>query len=225
MTEAVYNQQIVGQGLARLTSAFVTKPNIRKMLAVYLQPFQDLEDRIWGVINDRILSQATCYSNLVSIPGTDNIVFDTLGSLVGVRRAGLGDIALKSIIYLEVAVNRATGRTSDWAKFFTILKPFCSGTVIYLDGDAAFYYGLWDVQLDPNQLGVALNKAVPNGVGGSFAYTTWADGNDWMWSSRYDSSAGQGTWGSRYDASVGGLWIAGIGFGPGFSPEFASEEV
>jgi len=193
------------------------------MLAVYLAPFQDLEDAIWGVLNDRILSTATTYSGLVSVPGTDNSVFDVLGALVGVKRAGLGDVALESVIYLEVAVNRATGRTTDWAKFFTILKPFCSGTVIYLDGDAAFYYGLWDLQLDPNQIGLALSKAVPNGVGGSFAYTTWPDGNDFMWSSRYDSSAGQGKWGSRYDTSVGGLWVAGIGWGPGLSPLFLSE--
>ena len=205
-----YNTQVVGQGLARLTSAYITKPNVRALLAVYLQPFQDLEDRIWSVLNTRILRTATCYSNTVSIPGTDNVVFDTLGALVGVSRGGLGDLSYRSVIYLEVAVNRATGRTTDWSGFFNILQPYCSGTVIYLDGEAAFYYGLWNLTLDPNQIGLALSKAVPNGVGGYFAYTTWPDGNDFEWGSRYSAGAGQGTWGSRYNTATGGLWVAGI---------------
>jgi hypothetical protein len=208
------NTQIVGQGLARLTSAFITKPNIRKLLAVYLQPWQDLEIATWGVMNGRFLSSAPMYSGTVSIPGTDNSVFDVIGKLVGVARSGLGDYSYRSIIYLEIAVNRATGRTSDWAKFFTILEPFCSGTVIYLDGEAAFYYGLWDLTLDPNQIGAALIKAVPNGIGGEFVYTTWPDGNDFEWSSIYDAAAGQGKWGSIYDATVGGLWVAEIGLNP-----------
>jgi hypothetical protein len=169
-----------------------------------------LEDRIRSVLNTRILRTATCYSNTVSIPGTDNVVFDTLGALVGVSRGGLGDLSYRSVIYLEVAVNRATGRTTDWSGFFNILQPYCSGTVIYLDGEAAFYYGLWNLTLDPNQIGLALSKAVPNGVGGYFAYTTWPDGNDFEWGSRYSAGAGQGTWGSRYNTATGGLWVAGI---------------
>ena len=214
MAIPTFNQQIVGQGLSRLTSAFITKPVCRALLAVYLQPFQDLEDAIWSVLNGRFLSTAPVNSGLVSIPSTDNTVFDVIGGLVGVARAGLGDLAYKSLIYLEIAVNRATGRTSDWAGFFNILKPYCSGTVIYLDGQAAFYYGLWDVILDPNQIGTALIKAVGCGIGGEFVYTTWPDGNDFEWSSVYNAAVGQGAWGSAYTTAVGGLWVAEIGLDP-----------
>lgn len=220
----VQNQQIVGQSLARLTSAYITKPNVRAMLAVYTQPFQDRENAMFEAMGYRVLATTPVNSNTVSIPGTDNSAFDVLGSIVGVQRGGLGDLSYKTIIYLQVAVNRATGRTSDWAGFFEILEPYTSGTVIYLDGDAAFYFGIWDVTLDPNQVWGTLNEAVPNGIGGVFAYSIWPDGNDFEFDSIADvGGTGQGTWASITTSTVGGLWVAGMGWGPGLSPLFASE--
>lgn len=222
MTVPARNTQVVGQGLARLTSAFITKPNVRAMLAVYLRPFQDLEDATWGVLTDRFLATTAVNTNDVSIPGMDNSVFDVLGRLVGVQRGGLGDLSFKTVIYLEIAVNRATGRTTDWGKFFTILEPYTSGTVIYLDGDAAFIFALFDLTLDPNQVGTALNRAVPNGIGGFLSYTTWPAGNDLIWSDA-NGDGGQGVWGGAPYSSIGGLMEAAFGWGPGLSPLFASE--
>ena len=217
MTTPSYNQQIVAQGLARLTSAFITKPNIRKMLAVYLQPWQDLEDATWGVLDGRILSTAPLGSTYVSVPGSDNNVFDVIGNIVGVARAGVGDLVLKTLIYLEVAVNKATGRTTDWSNFWTILSPFAvtdvavRPTTFYVSGQAGFYFGLWNLVLDANAVGKALTKACPQGVLGVFAYSTWPDGGDFSCSSVYDGSLGQGGWGSVYDSTAGGPLVAAIG--------------
>jgi hypothetical protein len=205
-----YNNQIVGQGLARLTSAFITKPNVRAMLAVYLQPWQDLEDATWGVLTGRFLASAPVYQ----LPQT-NFVFDVLGALIGEARGSLSDAQLKALIYLRVAVNRSTGRVTDWSRFAQILAPFCDDVPYFLDDAAAtaeqavMYFGCWNLQLPPNTVAQTLARAMANGVYGHFHYSTWPDGNDFEFGSRYDGTAGQGTWGSRYDPTVGGLWVAG----------------
>jgi hypothetical protein len=205
----IYNQQIVSQGLARLTTNYITKPNVRALLAVYLQPFQDLEDATFGVLNDRILATAVKYS----LP-TTNVVFDVIGALIGQTRGPLSDEAYYLIILLRVAANRATGRITDWSKFAGILLPFCADTPIFYGDQGGIYFGCWDVTLPPvvstpNIVASVLGRAVGAGIAGKLAYSTWADGNDFEFTSRYDSSAGQGKWASRYDSTVGGLLVAG----------------
>ena len=203
MTAPNQNQQIVGQGLARLTSAFITQPNIRAMLAVYLQPLQDAEYAVWGVIEDRILSTAALYS----LPQT-NIIFDTYGGLLGVPRVGLSDINYKALLYLQIAVNRSTAATPNWSTFASILKPFVDA-VYYLDGQASLDFGLWNMQLPPLTVCSQLTRAVGNGIGGVFSYSTWSDGNDFQCTSSYNSTAGEAGWGSVYDTTAGGLMVAG----------------
>lgn len=207
MTVPSKNTQIVAQGLARLTSAFITQPNVRAMLAVYLQPFQDIENALGAVLVGRFLSTAPVYT----LPQT-NSVFDAIGALVGQQRFGLSDADYKSILYLRVAVNRATGATPDWSKFGAILLQTAGGPVSYYDGgDAAFFFGVWDMELNPTIVSQTLSGAVPNGVYGLFAYSTWPDGNDFEWGSVYDGTAGQAGWSSFYQPSVGGLLVAGVG--------------
>lgn len=220
-----YNSQVVAQGLARLTSAYVTQPNVRAWLAVLLQPWQDLEDATWQVLTMRLLATATVYA----LPQT-NVVFDSIGALVGQPRQGLADADYKSLIYLRVAVNRATGRTTDWAKFATILLRFSAGPVAYLDGypnaampdvtpqsggDASFYLAVYSLGLSPPLIAGILAAAVPNGMRGTLVYTTWpfapdaagapgANG-DLMCGSVYDATAGNGSLGSVYTTAAGGL--------------------
>lgn len=271
------NLQIVAQGLARLTTQFVAQANIRAMLAVYLQPFQDLENAVWAVMNARILASAlllsppsalaagtasvTNGSTLVTfssaqslsqgmgvvfgsqpgagyvfatpVTGTTgtltvpyfgptnaattiapllgNIVFDELGALVGQPRYAMSDHDYKAMIYLRAAVNRATGRTPDWSKFGSILLQNAGGPVSYYrGGDASFFFGVWDLELNPQIVAQALSAAVPNGVYGLFGYSTWADGNDFEWCDVNNvSSTGQGTWGDSVAGVVGGLLVSG----------------
>lgn len=216
-----YNQQIVAQGLARLTGVYGTSPNIRAWLAAYLGELQAIEDATQGVLTMRFLSTATVWPSTPVNPGdpTSNIVFDTIGALVGQARAGLDDADYRSLIYLRVAVNRATGRTTDWANFATILlRAGAGGPISYYDGagkGAAFFFGVWDipyptVDLNPNVVSAMLSVAVPNGVYGVFAFTTWADGNDFEWCDvNNESTTGEGTWGDSVVGAVGGLLVSG----------------
>jgi len=220
-----YNSQVVAQGLARLTSAYVTQPNVRAWLAVLLQPWQDLEDATWQVLTMRYLGTATVYA----LPQT-NVVFDSIGALVGQPRQGLSDSDYKSLIYLRVAVNRATGRTTDWARFATIMLRFSGGPVAYLDGypnaampqptpqsagDASFYLAMYNLGLSPPLIAGILAAAVANGSRGTLVYTTWpfqADAKgapgangDLICGSVYDATAGNGSLGSTYTTAAGGL--------------------
>jgi hypothetical protein len=199
-----YNTQIVAQGLARLTSQFQTQPNIRGWLAAVLAECQVLETALYGVVTMRFLATATLYT----LPAT-NIVFDNIGALVGQARGPLSDLQYKALILLRIAVNRATGAVPNWSGFAAILAPYCADTPVFYGDQAAIYFGCWDLTLDPNQVASSLGRAVPNGVRALFAYSTWADGSDFEWTSAYDSAIGELGWGSVYVSTVGGLLVAG----------------
>ena len=206
-----YNNQVVGQALARLSGAFITQPTIRAWLMVVMQPWQDLEDATWGVLTLRFLATAA----VLTLPAT-NSVFDSIGALVGVTRAGtiLSDLVMKALIYLRIAVNRCKGQIVDWSRFAQILAPYVGGPVMYLDGQAGVYFGLWNLQLPPNAVGQELARAPGNGIYGELAYSTWPDGEDFGFTSVYDASAGQAGYGSVYTTGVGGLQVAGIELTP-----------
>lgn len=206
MTTPIHNTQIVAQGLARLTSAFTTQPAIRAWLAVCLQPWQDLEDAAFQVLTMRFLATATTYS----LPAT-NVAFDTIGALVGQPRSGLSDSDYKSIIYLRIAVNRSTGRTTDWSNFGAILlRAGAGGPVSFYEAMAGLFFGVWDENLNPQLVAQTLAQAVPSGVYGIFAYSTWPDGNDFEWADvNNPSTTGQGTFGDSVAGLVGGLLVSG----------------
>lgn len=210
MSVPIYNDKHVSQGLARLTSGFITKYNVRAWLAAILQQQQDLEDAAFQVLTMRFLRTAICYT----LPET-NTVFDVLAKLVGAPpRGGLSDVQLKTLIILQVAVNRATGKTTDWSRFAAILLPDVDA-LMYLDGDNAdFYFGLWNLQLDPALVAESLTKGVPNGVYGELAYSVWPDGGDFEFTSVYDLTVGEEGWSSRYLPTVGGYLVAGIAMVP-----------
>jgi hypothetical protein len=213
-----YNQQIVAQGLARLTSAFITKPNVRAWLAVILQPWQDLEDATWDVLTGRFLSTAEILAPTTALPG--NVVFDILGELVGQSRNGLADVEYRAFLYLRIAANRAKGLTTDWSNFAAIiLKNFAAGPVSFYESGAGLFLGVWGFSGDdaetsiPNLIAQALHAAVPNGVNGVFAYTTWPDtGGDFEWDDTTNpSTTGNDGWGDSVSGAVGGMLVSGIG--------------
>ena len=137
-------------------------------------------------------------------------VLDQLGAIVGAARDGLDDADYLALIKLKAKVNRSRGRSEDVLSLGSLMIG--GGAPPYLEpGLAAFWMGVWNVALNYPLFVPLLRQARAAGVYGLLAYTTWPDGNDFEWGSRYDASAGQGAWGSRYDSTVGGLWVASVG--------------
>lgn len=205
MAVPIKNILHVQQGLARLTSAYIIQPNVRALLAAYLLPLQELEYVFWDILKSRILSKATIYS----LPLT-NITFDQIGALIGLNRQGASDIDYRALIYLEIAVNRCTGRMSDWSRFAQILSAWCDD-ITFLDGDNAdFAFTTKNITLPPIIVGSQLARATENGVGGVFIWTTWNPSLDLLMSDSYDGSSGQasgqgglGAW--PYGGPTGGI--------------------
>lgn len=214
MPAPVQNTLVVQQGLARLTGAYVNQPNARAWLKAILTEVQALENAVFSVISGRILANA----QVLALPAT-NPVFDSLGALVGQPRGGMSDTLYKSAIYLRVAANRATGRVGDWSTFGAILLRTSGGPVVYYQTSAetpgwwgaAFYFGVWDMALDPLTVASVIDMGVPSGVYGCFVYSTWPDGGDFECDTVYSSTpAPGGGLSSVYSTSTGGTLVASL---------------
>jgi hypothetical protein len=197
-----------------------------------------------------VISIAAVYTG-TSAPATSadttqyNPVLDANGALVGQQRLGLDDAGYLSAIYLRIAVDNSDGSVASWSGFASILLRTSGGPAFYFESgtggtgkSAGFYFGIWDMSLNPNVVALILNDAVPDGEGPDcFAWSVWPDGNDFAVGSVYATSsvdtftdilgialarpgnlvpgllgAGYGTsesgWSSVYDANIGGLMVA-----------------
>jgi hypothetical protein len=210
MASPLFNGFVVQQALARLTGQF-QQPTIRALLAAYMQPLQALEASFFEILEARVLSTAVLYN-----PPETNSVLDDIGALVGVKRSGAGgpnpqsDFDYQTLIYLQIAVNKSTGRITDFSDFGKILTPFCE-TIQYVLGDNAdFMFCLFDVTLSAILIARQLSLAVPNGVYGLLAFSTWAEGNDFEFTWSGDTTVGEAGWGWSSDTSQGGVMVAGF---------------
>ena len=201
-----------------LTGPFPTLPTIVGFLKSFLQQKQTMENALFPVLAARALATATVYT-LVPLPGvasavvtgvpTFNSVFDVIGRIIGQPRQGLNDHDYRSILYLKVAVNRSGARVTDWSGIAAILLQTAGGGVEYVEGTAEFYLFVGDMELNPNIVAQVIAGAVGNGIGASFGYTVWPDGNDFEFDDVNNASTtGQGTFGDTAGSGDGGLLIS-----------------
>lgn len=204
MSEAQNNTQMVAQALGRLTSMYRNKPNIRNIVKAIISQKQELQNVLYQVYVGRRLATAILYA-----PPQTNSVLDAIGVLVGQPRLGLPDAQYQAILFLRVAVNHATGQTPNWGLYARILLKTAGGGVEYWEGTAALCLFVGDMSLPIAVVARVLGDALPNGVRGVFAYSTWPDGNDFEWCDANDPThTGQGTWGDANDPSIGGLLVS-----------------
>lgn len=89
------------KALGRLIEFWRNKPNLRAWLSDYTDEIQTLENVLWDVITSRLLDFA----------GTDQL--NTIGSIVGEPRNGLGNTAYRIRIKARIAINNSLGRALD----------------------------------------------------------------------------------------------------------------
>jgi hypothetical protein len=190
-----------GQGL--LISQFKDKAVIKGFVTACTLRLQQIENSFWDLINDIQL-------NNHPLPGGPWSILDQIGAIVEVARNGLDDPAYLALIKLKAKVNRSRGTPEDVLQLgvlMTALQP-----PVYLEMPiAVFYLGVRNISPTAYaQLVALIMQARAASVYGLLVYSTWAPGNDLIWGSRYDATAGQGGLGSRYDATKGGLLSAAL---------------
>lgn len=89
----------VARGLAKLPDQY-QKPRIRALLASWLAEFQEAEDALWQLL-DATLDTAT------------GARLEQWAALLGERRQGLGDVALRKVARARILANRSQGRDGD----------------------------------------------------------------------------------------------------------------
>lgn len=210
MSVPTQNTTVVTDGIGRLTGPYPGLPNIVGFLKSFLQQKQTIENALYPALLARTLANATLYA-----PPQTNFILDVIGRIVGQPRQGLSDADYRSILYLRIAVNRSGARIIDWSNIAAILLRTAGGPVQYLEGGTAeFYLFVGDMELNPVVVASVLYGAKGNGIGSSFGYTMWADGNDFEFDDANNTSTtGQGPFGDAVGGAVGGLLVSVAGVG------------
>lgn len=205
MIPAVDNN-VVAEGTGLLTSRYINAAATKGIITALLLRVQELETQFYSLITGINLANHP-------MPGGPWSILDQLGALVGAPRTGLPDAQYVQWIKLKARVNRSRGLSEDLLKLAVVLnQPL---PAVYVETyPAAFYIGAWNSTGLFGSFALAtsvLQQARGAGVYGVLAYTTWAAGNDFSFSSVYDSTQGEAGYGSVYSPSAGGLMVAGIG--------------
>lgn len=205
MSEPTLRTNVVASALAGLTSMYAKQPNVRKILTALMANRQELENVLFDVYTQRRLRTATLYT----LP-TTNSVLDAIGALIGQPRDTMSDTAYQQILLLAALVRRSTGILPDWSSFAALILQTSGGPAEYLQGSAAFDFGVFDMTvMPPIEAAATLGRAVPNGLRAAFVYSTWSHTLNFTWGSVYSGGAGSAHgFGSVYEPSVGDKLVA-----------------
>ena len=168
------NNNVIAQGLARLTDAYRNLPKIRGLTQSVLWSVQDLEVAIWTVINAKNLNPNT--------PPTGDLL-TRIAKIVGLQRNGLTDALLWAAVQVKVTVDSSKGRINDLLK---IVKQVTGIVPTYQMGPVA----RWAVQVlntsaDIGSLRASVSAASPAGTYGVLRSTSWPLSQTITWASVY----------------------------------------
>jgi hypothetical protein len=186
----------VTDGLAHFTDGFkdpLKVPILQGLTSVYLRQIQYLENVVWQIVLGRMLANTPTGDMLTQ-----------LGKLVGQPRGSYNDANLLVAVELRIMANRSNGTAPDILAMAVALSPLWAYWEVHPMG---FAVGLWNIA-SPDLAQDVLTEAKPGGYYGLVVYTTWSDGNDFGFTSHYDSTQGEAGFGSIYDSGVSGGLLA-----------------
>lgn len=158
----------VAEGLKKLTEAFKSKQNVKAILTELLNPFQELEDVFWSIINNRILDNN---------PTGDQL--DIIGGLVGEARNGRADNVYLTAIRLRIKVNKSQGRAEDIIQIANIATPSTYDEYLSLK----WLVTTMNTTADVTTLCKLLGAAKMGGSRGVLHFTTWDPSQNFVFSS------------------------------------------
>lgn len=189
------------EGVALLTDHYRNQINIPAILNCITPQIQALETMFWQIIEDFLLTNSPVGDQLNSI-----------GSIVGAQRGYLSDAQYLQLILIQIAVNRSQGLSNDIITIATLAEQNYGPLPNYLDvNNRNFLVECWNLPY-PQVIWPLLSEARAIATRGVFHYSTWTDGSDFEFMSRYATSIGELGWSSRYSATTGGLMVAGEQF-------------
>jgi len=120
----------VEAGLSRLITLWKDKPNVVGLLKSYLEQFNELEDLLFSILQDRSLYTAA------------GVQLDMIGALFGVTRQGRDDIRYRPAIVSAIARLNDDGTTE---KFLNLLRLVGNTDLVdfweHPNGDVHAYLG------------------------------------------------------------------------------------
>jgi len=151
MGEIIHNPALVAEGITRLLEQYKGSETLKKLLTIYLEEIQELEDANFAVITSRFLE------------GAEGAQLDVLGALVGELRQGKTDEAYKVWITARIRLNRSFGRPDD---VIECLHLVTDATFVYEEYSSAFFTVVfWDRPEFPNDVTAITYLAKAIGVG------------------------------------------------------------
>src|SRR6478736_4237530 len=158
--------------LALLTSAFKGRANIEGLLKVFAIQFQDLENALFQLLTERMITWRVGYSVLnddttgdaVTILDAEGVWLDVLGRIVGEFRGGRPDPEYVQAIRFRIRVSRSQGTPNDLQQI--ALLGSGGGSVVYTEDPSAEPAWLRIEVVGPSTAGLAaaLHAAKPAGV-------------------------------------------------------------
>jgi hypothetical protein len=183
----------VRAGILKLVPPFWGKPRIAAGLQAVLIEVQALEDAIWGVVNGRLLPNATGWALAM------------LGKIVGQDNLGYDTETFRTLIGGRILANRSNGRRGDLLAVLRVI--FGAGPAIWIqDGGGATYRAfVFGETLARRAVRVLLSITRAAGVGLEL-WTGTDDGTGLIGYSVTDlPEIGPLGWGTVTDGLIGGL--------------------
>jgi hypothetical protein len=113
MTNIVENNNHITDAMSRIVEQFKNKPNILKLLNVWMDGVQELEEEVYDLL-----------STQTSIELSEGVQLARIGSIVGAARTGESDSDYRAKIYAQIAANSADGTEG----FVQNLTKFVTGS-------------------------------------------------------------------------------------------------
>lgn len=184
------------QALSRLIEFWKTKPNLRALLADYIDEIQEAENMLWDVIVKRLIAYAE-FSQL-----------DVLGKLVGETRDGRTDAQYRVRINARIAINNSRGRAPDIIRILRLL--YAERFRFSEDGVAQFrieYLTPLANTAGYLELPGIVSEARIGGVGAKIIFALDAN-QSLFWNSDYGgiTQLSNNVWGSDYGPDIYGRW-------------------
>lgn len=183
--------------IALLTDHYRAATNVNGILNALAPSVQAIENMFWSIINSFLLANS---------PTGDQL--NSLGSIVGAQRGYLNDADYLAAVLLQIRVNRSQGLSEDIIDISTL----SGSTPSYLDYPTECAFLVENLNL-PSPLVTAnmLTQARSVGIYGVMHYSTWPNGGNFKFVSRYGGASDEGGWSSRYGgATNAGLMVAGV---------------